>query len=174
MRIALAALLVSVPALAFAAGGDDKPTKTGSDSCKGGEVWDKAVKKCVAPKESSLDDDGLYGVVREFAYAGRYDDAITVLDAMSDQADDRVLTYRGFTARKLGQIELANLYYRDAIEANPDNILARSYMAQGFVEQGDMVAAVSELREIQARGGTGSWAERALRDAIETGRTYSY
>lgn len=138
-------------------------------------VWDASIKKCVRPdKTSHLDDDTLYGAVRELAYAGRYDDAVTVLDQMADQDSDRVLSYRGFTARKQGQLALADVYYQRAIDANPDNILARSYMGQGKVAAGDIVSATLQLREIQNRGGAGSWAETSLRRAIETGTTYSY
>ena len=122
--------------------------------------------------QSELNDDLLYDAVRELAYAGRYLDAQGVMDAMADQASDRVLTYRGFTARKLGDLSLANVHYEMAISLNPDNIAARSYMGQGFVEAGDKVAALMQLREIQARGGQGTWAEVSLRQAIETGTIY--
>lgn len=138
-------------------------------------VWDASINKCVRPdKTSYLDEDTLYDAVRELAYHGQYDDAITVLDQMPDQASDRVLTYRGFTARKLGDLELANVYYQQAIDANPDNIAARSYMGQGFVEAGDKVAARVQLEEIRARGGVGSWSEKSLAKAIEKGSGYSY
>ena len=183
MRVLLA-LAVALPGYAFAAGGSGdgggttwtnppKPTET-TKECKGVRVWDEKKKRCVKPKNSSLDADTLYGAVRELAYAGRYDDAQGVLSAMADQSDDRVLTYWGFTHRKLGQIELANAYYDKAIATNPDNILARSYMGQGFVEQGKLDLAIAQWREIKARGGEGSWAEASLREAIRTGTTYSY
>ena len=137
-------------------------------------VWDEAKQRCVRPKKSSLDDDGLYDAVRELAYAGRYTDAQGVLAAMSDQNDDRVLTYKGFTNRKLGKIEVAMVFYQDAIDTNPNNILARSYMAQGMLDQGDRIGAITQLREIRARGGEGTWAEASLRKAIETGVTYNH
>lgn len=144
-------------------------------SAKVNGVWDANIQKCVRPDKSShLDSDTLYDAVRELAYAGRYDEAIQVMDNMPDQASDQVLTYRGFTARMLGDVTLANVYYQQAIDTNPDNILARSYMGQGFVAAGDKVAAVAQLREIQQRGGTGTWAETSLRAAIETGTTYSH
>lgn len=190
------ALPFVLPATSFAAGGgsDAPPKKTETTqncfqerqwdpeikkyvrySAKVNGVWDAKIGKCVRPdKTSYLDSDTLYGAVRELAYAGRYDEAIQVLDNMPDQASDEVLTYRGFTARKLGDVELANVYYQQAIDANPDNILARSYMGQGLVSAGDSVAALAQLREIQARGGSGTWAEASLRSAIETGATYSY
>ncbi|WP_299733183.1 tetratricopeptide repeat protein [uncultured Tateyamaria sp.] len=190
------ALPLALPTTGFAAGGgsDAKPKKTEttqnclqarqwdpetkkyvrfSEPVNG--VWDADIKKCVRPdKTSHLDSDTLYKAVRELAYAGRYNEAIQVLDQMPEQLDDRVLTYRGFTARKLGNLEQANLYYEQALTVNPDNILARSYMGQGKLAAGDKVAAMTQLREIQERGGAGTWAEASLRDAIQTGSTYNY
>lgn len=185
-----------LPTGSFAAGSDDtakpKTTETTRNCLKARQwdpdknafvrfsepvngVWDAEIRKCVRPdKTSYLDADELYKAVRELAYAGRYNEANTVLDQMPDQRADRVLTYRGFTARKTGQLELADVYYQQAIDANPDNILARSYMGQGKVVAGDKVAAMTQLREIQARGGAGTWAETSLRNAIQSGTTYNY
>ena len=97
-----------------------------------------------------------------------------VLAAMSDQADDRVLTYLGFTHRKMGNVDLGMRFYNKALAKNPDNLLARSYLGQGLIEAGDTDAAVEQLREIIARGGKGSWSETSLRTALNTGVTYSY
>ncbi|MEP4249188.1 tetratricopeptide repeat protein [Tateyamaria sp.] len=190
------ALPLALPSTSFAAGSDStsKPKKTETtQNCFDARqwdpetnryvrfsqpvngVWDGDIKKCVRPdKTSHLDNDTLYKAVRELAYAGRFGEVVQVLDQMPDQLDDRVLTYRGFTARKLGDLEQANVYYEQALTQNPDNILARSYMGQGKVASGDKIAAVTQLREIQARGGEGTWAEASLRSAIETGTTYSY
>lgn len=181
MRTALLTAALTLPlALSqplMAAGGGDgvapKPTKTSKD-CRGIRVWDEAKQRCVKPKKSSLDADDLYQAARELAYAGRYQDSEGVLDAMPDQAADRVLTYRGFNARKQGNIELANVFYQKAIDKNPNNILARSYMGQGFVASGDLYAALAQHKEIVARGGKGTWAERSLYDAIHSGKTYNY
>ena len=46
--------------------------------------------------------------------------------------------------------------------------------SQGKVEAGDKIAAIRQLREIQARGGAGTWAETSLRKAIESGVTYNH
>ena len=61
-----------------------------------------------------------------------------------------------------------------ALAQNPDNLLARSYMGQGLVLEGDWVGAKRQYDEIIARGGRGTWAEASLRDAITTGTTYTY
>lgn len=174
IRTLLIVAACSMPLAALAAGGDDKPKETKSKNCLGKRVYDEAKGRCVKPEKSSMNEQDLYDAMREKAYAGNYDGAVGVLDAMPDQQSDLVLTYRGFTARKLGDLELANVYYEEAIDANPDNILARSYMAQGMVEAGDKVAAMMQLREIRARGGAGSWAEQSLANALRTGQGYNY
>lgn len=174
MRLLLP-LVIAIPGLAFAASDDapPKPTNT-TKSCEGVMVWDPATKECVKPKGASLDSDLLYNAARELAYSGRFEDAQGVLAAIADQTDDRVLTYWGFTHRKLGNLELANLFYERAITQNPDNILARSYMGQGFVAEGRVDDAIAQWYEIKNRAGTGSWAEASLRTAIRTGMTYNY
>ncbi len=177
MRIFLAGLALTLPAAAFAAGSEDSspptPTKTTTE-CSDGMVWDEKTETCVAPKESSLDDDTLYRAAREFAYAGQPANAITVLNAMSEGETDRVLTYLGFAHRSAGDMETGMAFYRAALTKNPDNILARSYMGQAFLLQDDRAGAKVQLREIRARGGEGSWAEASLQQAIANGTGYSY
>ncbi|MEM1005781.1 MAG: tetratricopeptide repeat protein [Pseudomonadota bacterium] len=180
MRLILASAL-ALQAFAFApvvhaAGGGTgtapKPTNT-TKKCLFGRVYDEAAGRCVKPNKTNFTDDQLYDAVRELAYDGQYEHAQDILRIM-DQDDDRVLTYWGFTYRKMGELDLANAFYQDAITANPDNILARSYMGQGFVAEGRTDLAIEQWREIKARGGEGSWAEASLREAIRTGLTYSY
>lgn len=177
MRHFIAAALIALPATAFAAGGGNetapKPTET-TKECFGKRVWDANKQRCVRPKQSSLNDDQMYDAVRELAYAGRYDGAQAALDAMSDQNDDRVLTYRGFINRKLGNIDTAMMFYTEALDRNPDNLLARSYMGQGFVVEGKIDEARVQLAEIENRGGGYSWAATSLRQAIYVGKTFDY
>lgn len=171
LTTALTLPLVGATAALAAGGGDESaPTKP---KCKAGEVYDKATKSCIASRAGALDTEGFYENVRELAYAGRYGEAQQVL-ALMPQNDDRTLTYMGFTNRKMGNTQAAMDYYARALVANPANVLARSYMGQGFVEQGMMKEAVAQLRAIRAHGGTGTWAEASLRKAIATGKTFNY
>lgn len=173
--LALGAWALLIP-LAFAAGDDvtTPPPPTPTPRCPEGQIHDRKAGKCVPVKSSVLNDEDRYQAVRELAYLERYAAAALVLDAMSDQRDDRVLTYRGFLKRKLGQMDQAIRYYQAAMDKNPNNHLVRSYMGQGFVESGDLVAARRQHDEILARGGKGTWAEVSLRDALASGRTYRY
>jgi tetratricopeptide (TPR) repeat protein len=149
------------------------PTAT-TKKCKNGQIWDKKTKACVNPQSGALDDDTLYGAVREFAYAGQYENAQNALRAMSDQSDDRVLTYWGFTTRKMGDVPGGMAFYARALEKNPGNLLVRSYMGQSLVEQGKTQEARAQLIEIRARGGTGTWSETALKAALTTGKARDY
>lgn len=169
-----AALALSVAAPAFAAGdaspSEPKPVK----ECKNGKVWSEKKNRCTKPENASLSDDKLYDNVRALAHNDRFEDAQAVLAAMSDQNEDRVLTYWGFTHRKLGDVSLGMAFYDQAIAQNPNNILARSYLGQAHVEAGDIVAAREELKEIRLRGGADTWAETSLASAIQTGVTFNY
>ncbi|WP_170418214.1 tetratricopeptide repeat protein [Ruegeria arenilitoris] len=175
MATALALQTFAFAPAVSAAGGDSsppKPTNT-TKKCLFGRVYDEAAGRCVKPNKTNFSEEQLYQAVRELAYNGQFENAQSVLRVM-DQDDDRVLTYWGFTYRKMGEAELAETYYQRAIESNPDNILARSYMGQGYVTEGKTELAIAQWREIKARGGEGTWAEASLREAIRTGLTYSY
>ncbi|MEM9708711.1 MAG: hypothetical protein AAF871_07930 [Pseudomonadota bacterium] len=178
MRAALGALLVSFAATGVYAAGSvsstpPKPTKTTTE-CAEGLVWDEDTATCLKPQDSSFTDDERYSAVRELAYADRYVEASAVLDTMTDQRDDRVLTYRGFLARMDGNLVEADRQYLAAIDKNPDNILARSYYGQGLVERGLRGSAIGQLYEIRARGGRGTWAEEALQHTLDGGYAYGY
>ncbi|MEH6645362.1 tetratricopeptide repeat protein [Sulfitobacter sp.] len=168
MRFLLATVLaISLPVAVFANSEEQAPPK--KPQCESGFIYDKKTKTCVSTNGHTLDTDALYQEVRALSYDGRYADA-QVLLAQLPADDDRTLTYMGFTNRKMGQAEAAMEYYVRALDKNPGNVLARAYMGQGFVADGNISAALEQLREIRVHGGTGSWAEASLRTAIATGR----
>ncbi len=177
MRLILAATLALVPQIALAAGSDDSqpptPTETTTE-CEEGTVWDEKTKTCIKAEESSLNDDQRFGAVRELAYAGRYDEATAILAAMREGETSRVMTYRGFLLRQTGQVEAGIAAYERAIALDPANTLARSYYGQLLVQMDELALAGDQLAQIRAHGGSGTWAERALATAIETGVTYTY
>jgi len=169
-----AALLFAAPVLAVGADDDAPPPTNPAFACAEGLIWDAETRACVAPEEASVSDDTRYAAVRLLAYQGRNAEAQQVLATMTDQTEDRVLTYWGFTHGRNGDLETGLRYYRQALDRNPDNILARSYMGQALIAAGRPREARRELAEIRARGGAGGWAERSLAEALETGRGYAY
>jgi tetratricopeptide (TPR) repeat protein len=160
---------------AWAAGEDTsappEKTKT-STECTDGKIWDEEKKECVDAKKSGLDDDILFKAARELAYAGQYENSLKVLDAVKDQNSARVLNYRGYSNRKAGRMELGMSYYKQALQADENYILARSYMGQALVEQGQIEEAKAQLIEIRDRGGEGTWAYRALLETLGGVRHY--
>lgn len=153
---------------AFAAGGGNDASQT---QCSNGKVYDEASKSCVDQK-SELNDDTIYNAARQFAYAGKYDDALKMLKRAKNQNDTRILTYYGYTNRKLGNVDVAFDYYNRAISADANNLLARSYMGQGLVQEGKLEEARAQLVEIRDRGGKGTYAYEALYEALKSGSTY--
>ena len=136
-----ATLLAAMPMTAFAAGSDtsEPPTPTETTTkCEKGQIFDEKTKLCVVPEKTGLNDDTRFDAVRELAHAGRPEEALLVLAAMTEGDTDRVLTYKGFANRKAGRIEVGLQFYAQALAQNPDNILARSYLGQAYVEMNEM------------------------------------
>lgn len=163
----LLALSLATPALSAGSDSTEPPktTKT-STNCKSGEVWDEKTKTCLDVKSDAVTDDDRYLAARELAYNGQYDRALDVLASAQNQNDPRILNYYGFTNRKLGRTEVAMDYYRAALASDPDYVLARSYMGQGLMAEGDLAGAVAQLEEIRLRAGTETWAYASLKDAL--------
>ena len=172
MRSVLLVACLCLPGPAVAAGGGGDTPKPAT--CKNGLVWNDKAKACVHPGSGALDDADRMDAIRSYAASGAFADAQIVLAALSDPESDLALTYCGFTARKLGDIDAGMACYRRALLQNPDNHLARSYMGQALAEAGEVAAARAQLREIRRRGGRETWAEISLERTLATGRGYSY
>ena len=159
----------SIATMGFAAGSDSTspPVKTQTtQDCKNGQIWDDRKSECVNPQSGALSDDDLYNAARELAYDGQYENALNVLEVAENQNDPRILNYKGFANRKAGRIEQGMTYYQAALKIDPDYILARSYMGQALISDGDTAGANAQLAEIEARGGKETWAYAALEKAI--------
>jgi len=172
-----AGFLAAASLQAIAAGSENDetappPKSKTTTQCTDGKVWDKDKKQCVKPKQSAFNDDQLFQAAREFAYAGQYDNAITVLKLARNQDDPRILNYLGYANRKAGRMELGMSYYRKALQRDENYILARSYMGQALLEQGDVQGARVQLVEIRDRGGENSWAYRSLLQSLKGHVTY--
>ncbi|MBC8096938.1 MAG: hypothetical protein H7Y43_14115 [Akkermansiaceae bacterium] len=163
-------LMTSGSSMTFAAGGDD-PAPEPVLKCKKGEVLKKVgnVKKCVKVESGILPDEDLYQQGRLLAKAGQYDWALQVLAVIQNQNDPRVLNYTGYSNRKAGRLEIGITYYRKALAIDPDFVLAREYLGEGYVAAGRIDLAQLELNEIRNRAGAGSEEYQDLSKAITTG-----
>jgi tetratricopeptide (TPR) repeat protein len=113
-----------------------------------------------------MDEDALYDTARELAYFERPEEAIILLKQIGNQNQPRVQNYLGFANRKAGRMEDAMMYYNVALSMDPNYVLARSYMGQGLLEQGDFGGAYAQLREIKERAGTHNRSYEMLASAI--------
>lgn len=163
-------LMASGSSMAFAAGGGGgEPVEP--PQCKKGEVLKKVgnIKKCVKVESGVLPDEDLYQQGRALAKAGHYEWALQVLAAIQNQNDPRVLNYTGYSNRKAGRLEIGITYYRKALAIDPNFVLAREYLGEGYVAAGRIDLAKLELNEIKTRAGTGSEEYQDLSKAIATG-----
>ncbi len=142
--------------------------------CKTGEVvktirkkGKKAVKKCVKAVAGIIPNEEMYQQGRLLAKQGEYEWALTVLAASTDQNDPKVLNYMGYANRKAGRLDIALTYYQKALTINPDFVLAREYLGEGFVAAGKLDLAKAQLDEIGKRGGVTTEEYLDLAKAIE-------
>jgi len=131
--------------------------------------WSKEEKKCVAIKKGSLSDEDLARAGRALALEGHYRDAIKVLAMASNDNDPAVLTYLGYSQRKLGNVDLGISLYKKALDIDPDNVDTREYLGEGYVSKGELDLAWLELVEIEKRCGTTCVEYRALEKALQSG-----
>jgi tetratricopeptide (TPR) repeat protein len=143
--------------------------------CKKGEVAKKVkqsgilVRKCFPVASGILPDGDLYEQGRMLAKTGEYEWALQVLAAIENQNDPRVLNYTGYSNRKAGRLEIGITYYRKALAIDPNFVLAREYLGEGYVAAGRIDLARLELNEIKNRAGTSSEEYQDLSKAIATG-----
>src|SRR5262245_45168423 len=156
----------SVPGQAFLGGDDDdRPTK----KCPSGKVWKSG--KCVSQRSDALTDEDRAHAGRELARDGRFNEAIAVLEMVADKNDARVLTYLGYSHRKLGDVDLGISLYKKALEIDPENVDTHEYLGEGYVTKGQLDLAYLELVEIEKRCGTSCEEYRALEKAVLAGKS---
>ena len=168
------ALATSMASSVSAAGSGSSTPKPKTVTCTKGNVFSESKGKCVPQQDSTLTDHDRLQEIRALAYASRNIEAQALLRSLSDQDADLALTYWGFTHRKLGNMDAGMIFYSKALKQNQNNLLARSYLGQAYVEIGRDDLARLQLTEIRQRGGENSWPETALSEALRTGKTFNY
>ncbi len=88
---------------------------------------------------------------------GRYQAAITQLNISSQTFGPHpdILTYLGFANRKLGKLDIAEDYYRQALAASPNHLGATEYYGELMVERGDLAGAQRMLVKLENSCGFG-------------------
>ncbi|HZZ34887.1 MAG TPA: tetratricopeptide repeat protein, partial [Caulobacteraceae bacterium] len=83
----------------------------------------------------------------------RYQEALKALDAAEAVFGPHpdILTYKGYTWRKIGKLAQAESYYRQALAIAPDHRGATEYYGELKVERGDMAGARQMLARLDAQ-----------------------
>src|SRR5215469_10811479 len=82
---------------------------------------------------------------------GHYQDAIKVLEMVKRKDDPVLLTYLGYHHRKLGDVDLGIILYKQALDVDPENVDTPEYLGEGYVTVGQLDLARLELSEIEKR-----------------------
>jgi tetratricopeptide (TPR) repeat protein len=156
----IAASAFSVPV--FAAGDDSETTPV----CKKGEVYDQKTKKCVKQSTANITDENRTDYAYTLAKAGRYDEALAILDTVKDQNNAEVLNYRGYATRKLGRTDEGISYYLQSVKLDPQYAKVREYLGEAYVIKGQLDMARDQLATIKTICGTDCEEYQDLNAAI--------
>lgn len=180
--------MLAVSALAMG-GGDDspkapsspKPSKTCpsgykydkskkqcvKEACASGQLWSSKAGSCTPGKSAAVTDDELRYEGIWLAKNDRYAEALDMLRLVKQQDDPRVLTYIGYSTRKLGRVEEGIGYYMKALAINPDYHTVREYLGEGYLQEEKPDLAREQLSELEKRCGKDCIEYRTLAAAID-------
>ena len=168
--------LLLVSALQAAPDNSWSKPKANSGTSGGGS----AMKKGAWPAPKAGNQAGQPAWKQKYAMAVRltnekqHDQAISVLQTISNKQDAGVYNYLGFNHRKIGKYDAAVAYYQKALQINPKYTLAMEYLGESYVEMGNMEKARAQLARLKQVCGTGCKESQALQTAISTGKTNSW
>jgi tetratricopeptide (TPR) repeat protein len=170
---ALAATVLFALALSFGpvlAAGDPDPRPSPepkSGAPKPGIQKSGQKKKKNHRSEQQQFIDG-YRAARALVLDGKYEEAIAAFKALGRDDSAEVANYIGYANRKLGNYELAKVWYDKALEIDPNHVRTWQYYGMWHVEQGNMLKAADFLEKIRLIcGGTGCQEYQDLKGGME-------
>ena len=143
-------LIAAGPAFADGGGSD----KSDSTTCGKGEVWDSSNKRCVKAENGVLPDKALTDYAYALVRAGRYREALDVLNLLKNPNTAVALNYRGYATRKMGKIDEGISYYLKSVALDPHYAQVREYLGEAYLLKGDTAGAQAQLQAIKGICGT--------------------
>lgn len=154
--LALACLVISFSSMTLSAKDLPAPVYAKCDALTiGSPRWSA----CLKNENGAASDQKLFYAGYWLAKTGAFERALVHLGKVSSK-NERVLTYTGFALRKLGRLNEAMAAYHQALTLKPDYVVARAYIGEALVTQGDLDGARAQLKSIASICGT-SCAEYA-------------
>jgi tetratricopeptide (TPR) repeat protein len=117
--------------------------------CNPGQVWDHNGHACLQRRSGVLPDPELTEYSFALASAGRYQEALDVLDLLQKPDTPRALNYRGYATRKLGKTDEGIAYYLQSIALDPNYPQVREYLGEAYVIKGQLTLATEQLGKIE-------------------------
>ena len=113
-----------------------------------------------------------YNRVVQMIEAEEYRSAIPVLERLhgAEPENADVLNLLGFAHRRLGRLEAALRFYREALAIDPLHLGANEYLGELHLERGELAAAQKRLGVLETACPTGCEERDELADAIEAHR----
>jgi tetratricopeptide (TPR) repeat protein len=160
------ALCLTAIAPATADGGGGGNERSNTTTCDKGEVWDSKSQKCVKAENEGLPDEALTNYAFAVIKAGRYAEALAILDLLKNPNTPVALNYRGYATRKLGRIDEGISYYLKSVALDPRYAQVREYLGEAYLLKGDAASAKAQLQAIKLICGTVCEAYEHLAVAI--------
>ncbi len=179
----IAAFALSAPAFSMgggggssggsSSGGSSSSSGSGGSSsestmptCKKGQMYDRRTKRCVKQSSANVTEENRTDYAYSLAKAGRYEEALAMLDTLKDPNTAEALNYRGYATRKLGRTDEGISYYLKSVELDPKYAQVREYLGEAYVIKGQLDLAKEQLQTIKTICGTDCEAYRDLNEAI--------
>lgn len=146
--------IVAGSAFADGGGGGGVNERSNATTCSKGEVWDSRNQKCVKAENGVLPDKELTDYAFALVKAGRYSEALGVLNLLKNPNTPVALNYRGYATRKLGRIDEGIGYYLKSISLDPQYAQVREYLGEAYLLKGETARANAQLQAIKRICGT--------------------
>jgi tetratricopeptide (TPR) repeat protein len=152
----------------LAAGDPDprtSPEPKGSAPKGGNQKSGQKKKKNHRTEQQFIDG---YRAARALVLEGKYAEGIAAFKALGRDDSAEVANYIGYANRKLGNYDLAKVWYDKALAIDPNHVRTWQYYGMWHVEQGNMLKAADFLEKIRLIcGGTGCQEYQDLKGGME-------
>ncbi|MDM9626473.1 tetratricopeptide repeat protein [Rhizobium sp. S152] len=146
----IAAFAFAIAGPVYAIGGGSGEDNQTMPTCKKGQVYDKKTKKCVKQSGANITDEDRTDYAYALAKAGRYDEALAMLDTLKNSNTPEALNYRGYATRKLGRTDEGISYYLKSVAMDPHYAQVREYLGEAYLVKGRIDLARDQLNAIKA------------------------
>jgi len=155
--------LALVAGEARASGDESAPPKP---SCPKGQVWDSKARKCAMQTSKATSDADRTDYAYRLAKDGRYEEALSLLDTLTNPDTAKALNYRGYATRKLGRTDEGIGYYLKSVALDPNYAQVREYLGEAYVIKGRVDLAQEQLVKIKSLCSTTCEEYEDLAEAI--------